>query len=49
MHAGLTCQECHGPVQAMKEVTLNQPLRMGWCIKCHEQKAVRKDCFVCHY
>ena len=47
--AGLECQECHGPVETMAEIRLNQPLRMGWCINCHEQKKVRQDCFVCHY
>ena len=49
VNAGLECQECHGPVETMKEIKVNQPLRMGWCINCHEQKKVRQDCFVCHY
>jgi hypothetical protein len=47
--AGVICQDCHGPVETMTEVTLNQPLRMGWCIQCHREKQVRTDCFVCHY
>ena len=49
VNAGLECQECHGPVETMKEIELNQPLRMGWCINCHEQNQARVDCFVCHY
>jgi cytochrome c2 len=31
----LVCQQCHGPVQAMKEVYQYSPLTMGWCINCH--------------
>jgi len=50
VNAGLQCQECHGPVQdigVIREVA--QPLRMGWCIDCHQQRNVRIDCTVCHY
>jgi hypothetical protein len=25
------------------------PLTMGWCINCHVQKQVTRDCVVCHY
>ncbi|MBI4539606.1 MAG: cytochrome c3 family protein [Gemmatimonadetes bacterium] len=45
----LQCQECHGPVQEMKVVTLNQPLTMGWCVNCHRERDARTDCTVCHY
>ena len=31
----LVCQQCHGQVQAMKEVYQYSPLTMGWCINCH--------------
>lgn len=31
----LVCQQCHGPVQEMKEVYQYSPLTMGWCINCH--------------
>lgn len=47
--AGLECQECHGPVEEMTVVRLNQPLQMGWCIACHRQREARIDCAVCHY
>ncbi len=47
--AGLECQQCHGPVETMREVELNQPLWMGWCIECHRERQVRTDCAVCHY
>jgi hypothetical protein len=46
---GVTCQECHGPVEEMEVVTLNQELWMGWCIQCHRERQVRTDCSVCHY
>lgn len=47
--AGLECQQCHGPVQTMKVVKLNQPLHMGWCVSCHRAKGARTDCTICHY
>jgi len=30
--AGVTCQQCHGPVETMAEVTQVSSLKMGWCI-----------------
>lgn len=49
VNAGLECQECHGPVETMREVVQWSSLRMGWCVECHRQREVRTDCFVCHY
>lgn len=46
---GVTCQECHGPVETMREIELAQPLWMGWCVECHRARQVRTDCAVCHY
>jgi hypothetical protein len=45
----LECQECHGQVEAMAEIRLQQDLRMGWCLQCHQERDVRTDCTVCHY
>jgi hypothetical protein len=45
----LECQDCHGEVQAMAEIELQQELRMGWCLQCHREREVRTDCSVCHY
>lgn len=45
----LECQECHGQVEAMAEIQLQQDLRMGWCLECHREREVRTDCTVCHY
>jgi len=32
---GLSCQKCHGTVEKMDRIMLNQELSMGWCINCH--------------
>lgn len=47
--SGVYCQECHGPVQLQRDLGLNQPLTMSWCIQCHELRGARTDCVVCHY
>lgn len=47
--AGLECQQCHGPVQTMRVVKVQQPIQMGWCVDCHRKRGSRTDCFVCHY
>jgi len=38
--AGLKCQQCHGPIQNMKEVYQYSPLTMKWCIQCHKRTEV---------
>ena len=45
----LECQECHGQVEAMSEIELQQDREMGWCLECHQEREVRIDCTVCHY
>ncbi|MEO3405312.1 cytochrome c3 family protein [Mucilaginibacter sp. CAU 1740] len=37
---GIKCQQCHGPVQTMKEVYQYSPLTMKWCIQCHKRTEV---------
>lgn len=60
VNAGMACQVCHGPVQAMERVRQSPTLTMGWCVDCHRQnwtarapggKAlhVPTDCSRCHY
>lgn len=49
VNSGLSCQECHGPVETMEEVYQYAPLQMGWCIGCHKEKNARTDCLTCHY
>ncbi|GAB3930053.1 c-type cytochrome [Mucilaginibacter myungsuensis] len=36
----IICQDCHGPVQTMKEVYQYSPLTMKWCIQCHRRTEV---------
>lgn len=43
------CATCHGAVNRMAQVSQVQSLRMGWCIECHVQRKVTRDCTVCHY
>lgn len=56
IRAEIECQTCHGPVETMDVVALNQPLQMNWCISCHKDTQGRAnlanaptDCLTCHY
>lgn len=40
MNAGLTCQDCHGPVETMAVVEQFSRLEMGDCIACHRKSDV---------
>lgn len=48
--AGLECQTCHGPVEAMEILSREAPLKMGLCLNCHKEHAVENglDCWTCH-
>lgn len=58
VQAGVTCQECHGPVETMQRVRQHRSLNMGWCVNCHRKvnaegvkgKRVQAstDCATCH-
>ena len=39
--AELNCTECHGAVDKMDRIKLNNELTMGWCINCHRTKDVK--------
>jgi hypothetical protein len=44
------CITCHGEVQRMPQVyRVNNVNNMGFCITCHIQRKVSRDCSVCHY
>jgi hypothetical protein len=44
------CQTCHGDVTRMPQIyKVNNVNNMGFCITCHEQRNVTRDCAVCHY
>jgi hypothetical protein len=57
--AGVTCQDCHGPVEAMQRMEQFASLSMGWCVNCHRDATkdgvhghvvhASTDCAVCHY
>jgi hypothetical protein len=48
--AEIDCATCHGNVQEMTVIEeVNQPLAMGWCVSCHIERGVSRDCAVCHY
>ena len=48
--AEVDCTTCHGDVQEMTVIEeVNQPLAMGWCVTCHIERGVSRDCAVCHY
>jgi hypothetical protein len=56
---GVTCQECHGPVETMERVRQAADLSMGWCVNCHRETArtgvagqkvqPSTDCAACHH
>lgn len=43
------CTTCHGEVSRMTQVSQVFTLKMGWCVRCHVQNKVTRDCSVCHY
>ncbi len=60
VNGGVSCQQCHGPVETMDKVEQIPDLTMGWCVNCHrdvtngkipdiKQRKVSISCTVCHY
>ena len=47
--ADIACQHCHGPVETMDRVVPVHDINMGFCISCHTERHVSKDCSICHY
>jgi len=44
------CATCHGDVARMPQVfKVNNVNNMGWCITCHLERGVTRDCTACHY
>jgi hypothetical protein len=44
------CQTCHGDVARMPEIyKVNNVNNMGFCVSCHLQRNVTRDCTTCHY
>jgi hypothetical protein len=47
---GVECAACHGPVEEIGVIQrVEQPLTMGWCLRCHMETGASRDCAVCHY
>jgi hypothetical protein len=44
-----SCVTCHGDVKTMAQVSQVSTLKMGWCVRCHVENKVSRDCSVCHY
>ena len=44
------CSTCHGDVARMPQVfKANNVNNMGFCISCHVERGVTRDCTACHY
>jgi hypothetical protein len=44
------CATCHGNVSRMAQVfEVNNVNNMGFCINCHLERNVTRDCTACHY
>ena len=44
------CATCHGNVARMPQVyKVNNVNNMGFCISCHLERKITRDCSVCHY
>lgn len=48
--AMVACQNCHGKVQEMDIVSVQQPFNMQWCLDCHRKPEIKAstDCIACH-
>ena len=45
----LDCSECHGDVQSMDRLRINN-FQMKFCIDCHRKKNAQIDCWLaCHH
>ncbi len=44
------CATCHGNVSRMPQVfQVNNVNNMGWCVSCHIERKITRDCTACHY
>lgn len=44
------CATCHGDVTRMPQVfKVNNVNNMGWCVSCHIERKVTRDCTACHH
>jgi hypothetical protein len=48
--AKVECADCHGAVEEMDVVSVQNRFNMGWCLDCHRKDDMKApmDCVVCH-
>jgi len=46
----VVCADCHGKVEEMDQVAVQNAFNMGWCVDCHRkpEMAASTDCTACH-
>jgi len=46
----VACQNCHGKVDQMEIVSVQQNFNMQWCVDCHRKPEIKAstDCIACH-
>ena len=37
VNSGISCQECHGPVERMEHMQREYGMKMSWCLSCHRE------------
>jgi hypothetical protein len=44
------CESCHGKVELMDIVAVQNPFNMQWCLDCHRKPETKAstDCVTCH-
>ena len=49
-NAIVVCENCHGKVEQMEIVTVQNAFNMQWCLDCHRkpEMKVSADCVTCH-
>ena len=48
IQSGVDCGKCHGDVAQMDRVVMKKPFQMGFCVQCHRDTKVSRDCWMCH-
>ena len=46
--SGITCAECHGPVETREVLAQEVSTNMTACMNCHAQRGATTECFFCH-
>src|SRR5690606_28670239 len=41
VNRGVSCYECHGQINEMDVVSVQQPLSMAWCLECRRNPEMR--------